>query len=77
MFLHEWWSLMTGASTPNRKTLGSVVLLISWEIWNERNARSFRHKHAPPTVIFGNIKKALKLWVTVGAKQVSILMPRE
>jgi hypothetical protein len=77
MSLHEWWSLMTGASTPNRKALGSVVLLTSWEIWNERNARIFRHKHAPPTVVFGNIKKELKLWVAAGAKHVSILMPRE
>jgi hypothetical protein len=77
MSLKDWWSLMTGASTPNRKGFASVVLLTSWEVWNERNARILRHKHAPPSMVFGNIKNELNLWVAAGAKRVSILMPRE
>jgi hypothetical protein len=68
---------MTGPSTPNRKGIVSIVALTSWQIWNERNARVFRHKHMPPTVLCENIKKDLELWVAVGAKGVSILMSRE
>jgi hypothetical protein len=75
--LHEWWTVMTGPSTPNRKGIASIVALTSWQIWNERNARVFRHKHMPPSVLCENIKKELELWVAAGAKGVSILMLRE
>jgi hypothetical protein len=75
--LHEWWLLMTGTSAPNRKCIASMVLISSWEVWNERNTRGLRNKHAPLTVILDNIKRELKLWVTAGAKRVSVLMPRE
>jgi hypothetical protein len=68
---------MTGPSTPNRKGIASIVALTSWQIWNERNARVFRHKHMPPSVLCENIKKELELWVAAGAKGVSILMLRE
>jgi hypothetical protein len=39
----DWWSLVT-----KRKGMASFALLASWEIWNERNARVFKNKHAPP-----------------------------
>jgi hypothetical protein len=77
MTLHKWWIHTTGASTANRKAIVSIVLLTFWEVWNERNARVFGHKHVLPTVIFGNIKKDLRHCVAVGAKRVSDLMLRE
>jgi hypothetical protein len=38
------------------KDLASLALLVSWEIWNERNERVFRDKLAPPMVILDRIK---------------------
>jgi hypothetical protein len=67
-----WWSDMT-----KRKDLASLTLLLSWEVWNERNARVFNNKHAPPSVLLENIKCEARLWVLAGAKRLSNLMPRE
>jgi hypothetical protein len=70
--LHSWWGMMT-----KRKDLASFTLLVSWEVWNERNARVFKNKHAHPTVLFQNIKVQASLWVLAGDKCMSNLMPRE
>jgi hypothetical protein len=68
--IHDWWAIMT-----SRKDLASLTLLTSWEIWNERNARVFRNKHAPPLVLFTMIKYEAKLWVIAGAKCMSNFIP--
>ena len=65
--LKSWWFGMTGAPSPNHKAISSLTLHTTREIWNERNAQVYRNKHAPPTVIFDNIKKETKVWVIAGA----------
>lgn len=54
--IHSWWGTMT-----KRKDLASVTLLVSWEIWSERNTRVFKNKHAPPLVILQKIKQESNL----------------
>jgi hypothetical protein len=49
--LNEWWLHMTGAPSPTSKAVALLTLLVTWEIWNETNARVFNKKHAPSTVI--------------------------
>jgi hypothetical protein len=44
---HPWWRNMT-----KRKDVASLALLVSWKLWNERNARVFKKKHVPPSVLF-------------------------
>ena len=61
----------------NPSALASLMLLTSWEIWNERNVHVFRNKHAPPMVVFENIKTETRLWVKAGAKRVSEIIPGE
>ena len=75
--LSSWWLLMTGPSSQNRKAVASITLLVSWEIWNERNARVFRHELAPVFVLLGKIKKEARNWVIAGAKGLSEIMPGE
>lgn len=75
--LNEWWRLLIGPSSHHRKAMASLVLLTSWTIWNERNARVFRKKLAPSVVIFDIIKSDAKLWVYAGAKKLSEIMPGE
>jgi hypothetical protein len=70
--LHAWWGKMT-----KRKDVASLTFLVSWELWNERNARVFKGKQAPPSVLFNKIKQEAKLWILVGDKCMSNLMPRE
>jgi hypothetical protein len=57
--------------------MGSLTLLVTWEILDERNARAFHNKKASMIVILEKIKKESKLWVCVGAKRLSEIMPRE
>jgi hypothetical protein len=57
----QWWSSMTSGATPNRKAVASLTLLVTWEIWNERNARLFRNKHIPSFVLLDKIKKEARL----------------
>jgi hypothetical protein len=66
---------MTEGSLPNRKALASLTLLVSWEIWNERNARVFRNKQVPPLVILDKIKNEARLWVIEGGKRLGYLLP--
>ena len=62
---------------PNRKAVASLILLVTWEVWNERNARVFHNKSAPLFVLLDKIKNEARLWVLAGAKCLGNLMPRE
>ena len=64
----EWWTNRTGAGVPNRKAMASLTMLVSWTIWNERNARVFRNKSAPPPFLLNNIICEANFWITAGAK---------
>jgi hypothetical protein len=57
--------------------LASIAFLVSWELWNESNARVLKNKQAPPSVIFQKIKQEAKFWVLAGAKRTGNLMPGE
>ena len=52
------------------KALASLMMLISWEIWTERNV-------VPSMVLISKIKDEVSLWALAGAKQLGIVMPRE
>jgi hypothetical protein len=44
------------------KGLALITLLAAWELWNDRNTRVFKYKHAPPPVILEKKKYDSKLW---------------
>ncbi|KAE8770164.1 Serine carboxypeptidase-like 18 [Hordeum vulgare] len=73
----DWWVNRSNITMPNRKARASLTMLISWVIWNERNARVFRNKFTPTTTLFNNIKIEARLWVTVGAKKLGTIIPGE
>ena len=54
--VNDWWHYMVGVNDNVRKGLASLVMLVSWEIWNERNARVFRMVSSMPNVITSRIK---------------------
>jgi hypothetical protein len=57
--------------------MGPIAMLISWELWNERNARIFQNNVSTSSTIVIKIKEELALWSLMGVKAVSIVMPRE
>jgi hypothetical protein len=68
---------MAGGSSNNRKGFASLTLLVTWEVWNERNARVFRNKSAPSGFVIDKIRNEARLWVLAGAKRLGNIMPGE
>jgi hypothetical protein len=64
-------------TSPHRKGLSSLALLVVWEIWKERSARVFRNKLSSSVVIFDLIKAEVRLWILAGAERLGDLMPKE
>jgi hypothetical protein len=71
---NDWWVSQSDNNIPNRKAMATLTMLISWTIWNERNARVFRQKSAPPMVLLSNIKDEAAVWVSAGAKHLGTMM---
>ena len=67
--VQDWWHI--------KKAIGSVLMLLIWEIWKERNARVFRNTASPTTIITAKIKEEAHLWALTGANHLSELMSRE
>jgi len=51
-------------------------MLISWEIWKERNARIFDRKEATSNNIFFKVGDDLGSWVLAGVKDLATLAGR-
>jgi hypothetical protein len=75
--IQDWWSLLAEAPGAHRKGVASLTLLTVWMIWEERNARIFKHKLSPTFVILDKIKCEARLWAIAGAKRLGDLMPGE
>ena len=60
----------------SRKGLKSLVILVCWEIWNERNARIFNGTEAPSFTVTEKIKGEVSAWILVGAKHLACLIGR-
>ena len=73
----EWWASTCADGTPNRQAKASLTMLVSWTIWNERNARVFKHKSAPPPILLSFISAEANLWVIAGAKKLGSVISRE
>uniref|UniRef100_A0A453NG55 Uncharacterized protein n=1 Tax=Aegilops tauschii subsp. strangulata TaxID=200361 RepID=A0A453NG55_AEGTS len=71
-----WWQKIINIA-HQRKALSSLIHLVGWEIWKEKNARVFRNKTAPVAVIVSLIKDEASLWAIAGAKYLSNVMSRE
>ena len=70
----NWWRMM--ATTPGvpTKALRSLLLLVNWEIWKERNARTFTRKELLVTNLFFKIKEEAHSWGLAGAKYLAALL---
>lgn len=59
-----------------RKAMASITILVSWELWNEHNARIF-NKFATSTVIMTKTRCEAKNRGLAGATHLCNLMPGE
>ena len=75
--IQDWWASTSAEGTDNRKARASLTMLVSWTVWNERNARVFRHKSAPPPILLQTITNEANLWIAAGAKKLGSILVRE
>lgn len=54
---------------PPKKPLKSMTILISWELWCERNAKIFHHITTTPATIIAKIKKETMTSLKVGVSR--------
>ena len=54
--------------------LRTLIILVIWEIWLERNARIFKHKETACPALISKIKDHASCWKAAGAKRLSTLL---
>ena len=64
------------AGVPHR-ALRSLIILIIWGLWNERNERVFQHHENSTIVLVAKIKEEARAWCIAGAKSLAsfLLLP--
>jgi hypothetical protein len=62
-----WWNLVAETPDTPRAPLRILLILVSWEIWWECNARIFRNIASTPASIIAKIKEEGRAWVKAGA----------
>ncbi|KAK1610430.1 hypothetical protein QYE76_034103 [Lolium multiflorum] len=70
----DYWHAIAKTPTSSPKGLRTAIMLISWEIWKERNERVFNNKSSLPLVVMQKIKDEGKDWVLAGAKNLAELI---
>lgn len=63
----EWW-LQVRKRAPKhlRRDFDTVVILVHWKLWKERNIRTFDHKSQQEEMIFEGIREEIALWRSAG-----------
>ncbi|XP_022681253.1 uncharacterized protein LOC101760247 isoform X1 [Setaria italica] len=74
--LHHWWSMRAGANSCSKRGMRTLIMLVTWTIWRERNMRIFNSKESSVNMIFERIKDEATVWIMAGAKHLSALMVR-
>ena len=73
----DCWSASVLHAQAPRKATASILILVAWKLWNERNSRVFRHTSNLPSVIISDIKEEAQTWVKAGAKCLVNFIPGE
>jgi len=47
---------------------------VNWELWLERNARTFKRAERPVHILLLKIKEEARTWGFAGAKHLSVLL---
>ncbi|PNT68822.1 hypothetical protein BRADI_3g45663v3, partial [Brachypodium distachyon] len=75
--IKDWWCSVINIQGNRREGMATLVMLVSWEIWNERNARVFWKIFSMPMVVASKIKREASTWGVAGAIDLRSFLPRE
>ncbi|WVZ67115.1 hypothetical protein U9M48_016241 [Paspalum notatum var. saurae] len=63
----DWWTRSRKRVSKHlRPGCDGIVLLVSWMIWKERNARVFDRGRSSPNVVVSRVLEEAKLWYLAG-----------
>lgn len=62
--------MITQADRAARKGVKTMIMMISWELWNERNNCIFRAKTASSSDIIAAVRRCMEQWRLAGAKAI-------
>ena len=71
--LQTWFKLLTAGQTQQRG-LQTLVLLVIWSLWRERNRRIFQLEELPPSRFISFLRDDVRTWVLAGAKHLDSLV---
>jgi hypothetical protein len=69
--------MITALPEIPRKGLRSLVVLVMWEVWKQRNARVFDHREITVTSLMAKIREEASTWIVAGARDLSLLLAHE
>lgn len=67
-------AIIRGANKDFRKGIRTMIMLITWEIWNERNNCIFRGKLPSLPDVIHAIRQNMEQWRLAGAKELRPLL---
>jgi hypothetical protein len=52
----------------SRRVMASLAMLVSWDVWKERNTLVFRNHSSAVAMVVARIKEEAAMWSLAGAK---------
>jgi len=72
--LQRWFTDLTTGSSQQRRGLQTLVLLVIWSLWKERNNRIFRHVELTAPRFIDLLRDEVQTWIFAGAKHLEKLV---
>jgi hypothetical protein len=72
--VHQWWSNIAISIVKSMRGLRTLIILVSWTIWCDRNSRVFEHKEKIVPQTIATINEQIRLWILEGAKHLARLL---
>ena len=72
--LQAWFTQLTIDSNQQMKGLQTLVLLVIWSLWMERNKRIFQQEELTTNVFISLLRDNVRTWIFAGAKHLDSLV---
>jgi len=70
--LADWWQ-QARTAVPESSRRGFDSLLVSWELWKERNRRTIDNNDRTPTQVLALIRDEVDSWIAAGYRSLALL----